>query len=53
MRKYAFHILFGLALVALMLQGCGDPVTKQVANRGTFKVRNWLRYEFQQVKTFS
>ncbi|MFN8393820.1 MAG: hypothetical protein U0176_04015 [Bacteroidia bacterium] len=53
MRK---HLLAGwivLMSVAMVLQGCGDPVTKQVASRGRFKVRNWLRYEFQQIKTFS
>jgi hypothetical protein len=47
------RILFGLLLLASFLQGCGDPVTKQASSRGRFKVRNWLRYEFQQIKTFS
>lgn len=47
------HIILGLALAALLWQGCGDPVTNQAASRGRFKLRNWLRYEFQQIKTFS
>jgi hypothetical protein len=53
MKKYLLHISLGWVLVVGLLAGCGDPVTKQAASRGRFKVRNWLRYEFQQVKTFS
>jgi hypothetical protein len=53
MRKFTLHILLGVLAAAFFAQGCGDPITKQASSRGKFKVRNWLRYEFQQVKTFS
>jgi hypothetical protein len=36
-----------------MTQGCGDPVSSKVARKGKFKVKNWLKYEFKQLKTFS
>lgn len=53
MRSNALKILLVLALVLPFIGGCGDPVTKNVANRGRSKFRNWLRYEFQQIKTYS
>ena len=53
MRSNALKILLVLALVLPFIGGCGDPVTKNVANRGRSKFRNGLRYEFQQIKTYS
>lgn len=52
MSKRIYYLLLSM-LVVVALQGCGDPVTSQAKSRGTFKVRNWLRYEFKQLKTFS
>jgi hypothetical protein len=53
MSKRLLYLLLVVAACAGILQGCGDPVTNQAKSRGTFKVRNWLRYEFKQLKTFS
>jgi Glycosyl hydrolases family 18 len=53
MSKRIYHLLLIVAVFAGLLQGCGDPITNQAKSRGTFKVRNWLRYEFKQLKTFS
>ena len=53
MSKRNFHLLLVVAIIVGLLQGCGDPITNQAKSRGTFKVRNWLRYEFKQLKTFS
>lgn len=36
-----------------LLESCGDPITNRARNRGVFRVRQWLRYEFRQIKTYS
>jgi hypothetical protein len=53
MRRKLLNIVVALVLLLPLMEGCGDPITKNAANRGRSKVRSWLRYEFQQAKTYS
>lgn len=53
MRQRSIHILLLFALAITAFAGCGDPVTKSAKNRGTASARNWLRYEFKQLRTYS
>jgi hypothetical protein len=53
MKRQIIHLFLGLALLAGLLQSCGDPITSRAASRGRMSFRQWLRYEFQQVKSFS
>lgn len=53
MRRKLLNLVVGLVLLLPLMEGCGDPITKNAANRGRSKIRSWLRYEFQQAKTHS
>jgi hypothetical protein len=53
MRRKLLNLLVGLVLLLPLMEGCGDPLTKNAANRGRSKIRSWLRYEFQQAKNHS
>jgi spore germination protein len=53
MSKRFYYILIVVTIVTGLLQGCGDPITSRAKSRGTSTVRNWLKYEFRQLKTFS
>ena len=53
MRKRILYIFLVVVTMLPLLQGCGDPITNRVRHRGVFRVRQWLRYEFRQIKTFS